>query len=90
MTYLELSELLRCSPAEARGFAVKRSLDRKKSHDGLSRAKLDGQLSLAYLDSISRHQQGNPKTELDRAIGDLQDMYATMSTRRVPLPRQVG
>jgi hypothetical protein len=41
MTYGEIAGLLGCEPDEARAQAVYRSLDRKRSRDGLTRVKLD-------------------------------------------------
>jgi hypothetical protein len=41
MTYGEIAGLLGCNADEARAQAIFRSLDRKKSRDGLTRVKLD-------------------------------------------------
>ena len=41
MTYGEIAALLGCTAEAVRAKAVARSLDRKKSRDGLTRVKLD-------------------------------------------------
>lgn len=41
MTYSEVAALLGCDGDRARIQAMQRSLDRKKSRDGLTRVKLD-------------------------------------------------
>ena len=73
MTYDELGRLLDCDPEAARTTARGRALDRKKSRDGYTRAKLDTELTALFVARIRAHERG-----LDRSIDDLRRLHDTM------------
>ncbi len=80
MTYIELADLLGCSPTEARDYAILRSLVRRKSRTGLTWTELDGQLTLAFVDRLRGGDSvSTPELELDQAIAELQDIHEEMS-----------
>ena len=74
MTYLELAALLDCSVISARAYAT--SLDRKKSRDGLTRAKLDVELIARFVAKIREADPG-----IDTAVRDLLHVHAEMARR---------
>ena len=74
MTYDEIAGLLGCEPDEARAQAVHRSLDRKKSRDGLTRVKLDLDWTAKFIAAV---REAGPI--LDRAIRDLQEVGNKMA-----------
>ena len=74
MTYREIAGLLGCEPDEARDQAGHRSLDRKKSRDGLTRVKLDLHWTAQFIAAI---RETDPL--LDQAIRDLQIMGSEMA-----------
>jgi hypothetical protein len=74
MTYDEIADLLGCEPDEARALAVHRSLDRKKSRDGLTRVKLDLEWAGRFVAAI---RAVDPV--LDQAIHDLRTVASTMA-----------
>jgi len=74
MTYLELAALLDCSVISARAYAA--SLDRKKSRDGLTRAKLDVELIARFVAKIRDADPG-----IDAAVRDLLHVHAEMARR---------
>jgi hypothetical protein len=76
MTYSELASLLGCEIADVRIQAAQRSLDRKKSRDGLTRVKLD-LLWMARFYATVR----DADTVLDQAIRDLQMVHMQMNQR---------
>jgi hypothetical protein len=76
MTYSEIASLLGCEIADVRIQASQRSLDRKKSRDGLTRVKLD-LLWMARFYAIVR--DADPM--LDQAIRDLQMVRMEMNPR---------
>ena len=55
LTYGELAALMNCDPARARSAAVAMRLDRRKSRDGQTRAKLTPSLTDAFLQAILQH-----------------------------------
>lgn len=73
MTYGELAALLGCETDDARNQAVQRSLDRKKSRDGLTRVKLDVLLMAKFFAAVR-----GADSILDQAIRDLQGVHAEM------------
>lgn len=74
MTYAEIGALLGCDVDEARTEAAKRSLDRRKSHDGLSRVKLDLLWMARFYATIR-----DADALLDQAIDDLQNVHRSMN-----------
>lgn len=86
MTYIELADLLSCSPTDARDFTIARSLVRRKSRNGLTWTELNGQLTLAFIDRVrGRDSESSPELELDQAIAELQDIHQEMA-RPTPQP----
>src|SRR5882757_11405759 len=79
MTYREMADLLGCDADTARAEAIRRSLDRKKSRDGMTRAKLDPELSARFVAAI---RETDPA--LDRAIRDLRGVGDAMSRSSRP------
>ena len=51
LTYDELAALMDCDRAEARSSAAAVPLDRRKSHDGHTRVKLNADLTEAFFDA---------------------------------------
>jgi hypothetical protein len=74
MTYGELAALLGCSAEAARAKAVARSLDRKKSRDGLTRVKLDSDWTGHFVAAI---RDADPA--LDQAVRDLSIIRGEMA-----------
>ncbi len=74
MTYVELAALLDCSVESARAYAF--ALDRKKSRDGLTRAKLNVELIARF---IGRIRDADPM--LDNAVQELLHVRAGMAQR---------
>jgi hypothetical protein len=76
LTYDELATLIGCDPQAARMAASAIPLDRRKSHDGHTRAKLNPQLTEIFLDRLARQW-------IDRVLvgcaGDLADLHAKMA-----------
>ena len=78
MTYGEIAGLLDCDVDQARIHVAVRSLDRKKSRDGLTRVKLDQHGMALFIARIR-----GADAELDRAILELRDVHREMA-RPVP------
>jgi hypothetical protein len=80
LTYDELATLIGCDATVAHATAAAIPLDRRRSHDGHTRAKLNAQLTEIFLDRLAR-------LWLDREIatcaGDLHAMRGRMATRPV-------
>jgi hypothetical protein len=74
MTYDEIAGLLGCSADAARAKAVYRSLDRKKSRDGLTRVKLDADWTAHFIAAV---RETDPA--LDQAIRSLQTIRGEMT-----------
>ncbi|WP_407151389.1 hypothetical protein [Bradyrhizobium sp. ORS 86] len=74
MTYQEIADLLNCDTEMARGITIQRALDRKRSRDGLTRAKLDSDLTARFVAAI-RHAE----LSLNQAVHDLRGMHERMS-----------
>lgn len=68
MTYDELAVLMDCDKAAARAAAITIPLDRRKSRDGQTRAKLTPSLTEAFLDRLLRHRL---EDELKACVRDL-------------------
>jgi hypothetical protein len=74
MTYDEISDLLGCDAEVARAMAIHRSLDRRKSRDGLTRTKLDLDWTGRFIAAI---READPAR--DRAVRELRIMEDAMS-----------
>lgn len=79
MTYREIADMLGFDTDTARAETIRRSLDRKKSRDGSTRAKLDLELTALFVAAI---RDADPA--LDQAIHDLRAMGNAMSRSRWP------
>jgi hypothetical protein len=88
LTYDELAALMNCGPARAREAAIAFRLDRRKSRDGQTRAKLTPPLVEAFLHEVLRQRLDQ---EIAACAGDLRAMRDRMVSRpaAVPLPRRV-
>jgi hypothetical protein len=73
MTYDEIAELIGGDADAARAQAMHRSLDRRKSRDGLTRVKLDLEWTASFIAAI---RKADPA--LDQAIRELRGMRDTM------------
>jgi hypothetical protein len=74
MTYGEIAALLGCTAEAARVQVLHRSLDRKKSRDGLTRVKLDSDWTAHFVAVI---RDADPA--LDQAIRDLYNIRSEMA-----------
>ncbi len=85
LTYDELAALMDCDPAAARGAALAIGLDRRKSRDGQTRAKLTPSLTEALLDVMLQRRL---ELEIAACAGDLRAMRERMAARSaVAAPR---
>ncbi|MES2194870.1 MAG: hypothetical protein V4517_10660 [Pseudomonadota bacterium] len=75
LTYEELATLMNCDPARARAAALAIRLDRRKSRDGQTRAKLTPFLAEAFLLGILRERL---EQETMARAGDLRAMHERM------------
>jgi hypothetical protein len=76
LTYDELAALMDCDPAAARNAALAIRLDRRKSRDGQTRAKLTPSLTETLLDMML---QGRLELEIAACAGDLRAMRERMA-----------
>jgi hypothetical protein len=74
MTYDEIADLLGCDAEVARAMATHRSLDRRKSRDGLTRTKLDLDWTGRFIAAI---READPA--LDQTVRELRMMGDAMS-----------
>jgi hypothetical protein len=82
LTYDELAAWMNCDRAEARTAAMAIGLDRRKSRDGQTRAKLTPPLAKVFLDNILRQY-----LEQEMACaGDLRAMRERMEMRSTAMP----
>jgi hypothetical protein len=84
LTYDELAVLMECDPAAARSAASAIQLDRRKSRDGNTRAKLNPALTEAFLDGVLRQRFDQ---EIAACADDLRAMRERMTARAAALPR---
>lgn len=84
LTYDELGAWMNCDRAEARMAAVAIGLDRRKSRDGQTRAKLTPPLAKAFLDNILRQYL---EQEIGACAGDLRAMRECMEGRSTAMPQ---
>jgi hypothetical protein len=76
MTYDELAALMKCDPAAARAAATTLPLDRRRSRDGQTRAKLSPSLAEAFIESQMRLRL---ERVADACAGDLAAMHDRMA-----------
>ncbi|WP_249148073.1 hypothetical protein [Bradyrhizobium jicamae] len=74
MTYQEIADMLGCDVEAARTTTIKRALDRKKSRDGMTRAKLDLELTARFVSTIR-----DTDRTLDQAVHELRSLHQMMS-----------
>jgi hypothetical protein len=76
LTYDELAALMDCDPAAARSAALAIRLDRRKSRDGQTRAKLTPSLTVALLDIMLEQRL---EREIAACARDLRAMRKRMA-----------
>jgi len=86
MTYDELAALMGCDPAQARGAAAAIRLDRRRSRDGHTRAKLTPALIAAFLDGVLAQRL---EQEIAACAGDLHALRERMTMRPAIAPQQL-
>jgi hypothetical protein len=79
LTYDELAALIGCDAPTARAAAAAMPLDRRRSHDGLTRAKLNGQLTEVFLDRLIQQW-------IDRQIAQCADDLRSVRERMAARP----
>lgn len=83
LTYDELAALMGCDPAAARAAAAAIGLDRRRSRDGYTRAKLTGALAEAFLDGVLQQRL---EQQVAACAGDLWTIRARMAAQSAALP----
>ncbi|KJC55090.1 hypothetical protein UP10_39760 [Bradyrhizobium sp. LTSPM299] len=81
MTYHEIADMIGCDVETARSATIQRALDRKKSRDGMTRAKLDPELMGVFVAVIR-----NAEPDLDLAVRELRNMHQAMLRNEVNSP----
>ena len=81
MTYHEIADMIGCDLDTARSATIQRALDRKKSRDGMTRAKLDPELMGVFIAVIR-----NADPDLDLAVRELRNMHQAMLRNEVNSP----
>jgi hypothetical protein len=84
LTYDELAALIHCDPARAREAAIAFRLDRRKSRDGQTRAKLTPPLAEAFLYEVLRRHLDK---EIAACAGDLRAMRDRMAAHAAAMPQ---
>jgi hypothetical protein len=74
MTYEELSGMLDCTVAEARERAHLERLDRKISHDGKTRAKLNPAMTGIFIERLKTIDY-----DVDRVVNNLRLVHSLLS-----------
>ena len=85
LTYDELAALMNCDPARAREAAIAFRLDRRKSRDGQTRAKLTPPLAEAFLREVLRQRLDQ---EIAACAGDLRAMRDRMAADAAAVPQR--
>ena len=80
MTYHEIGAMLGREPAAARDLVISLGLDRRKSHDGHTRVKLNAALTEIFCDKLV---QTWIDRELQACAGDLRAVRKRMTVREV-------
>ncbi len=78
LTYDELATFMNCDAAAARGAAAAIGLDRRRSRDGKTRAKLTPSLEEAFLESLLQRRL---EWEMARSASELRTIHARMADR---------
>lgn len=78
LTYHELAALIGCEASAARASAAAMPLDRRRSHDGLTRAKLNAELTEVFLERQVRQRIDR---EIATCAGDLQMLRELMAAQ---------
>ena len=81
MTYHEIADMIGCDLETARSATIQRALDRKKSRDGMTRAKLDPELMGVFIAVIR-----NADPDMDLAVRELRNMHQAMLRNEVNSP----
>jgi diaminopimelate epimerase len=68
LSYAELCDVIDCSTADVRDRVVDMGLDRRRSHDGLTRVKLTEQLAERFMVAFATQKLGSP-----HVVAGLQD-----------------
>lgn len=84
VTYDELAVLMGCDRGRAREAAAAIPLDRRKSHDGETRAKLSPWLTEAFFDGLVQQRL---EKEITACAGDLRAIRERMVVRASALPK---
>ena len=84
LTYDELAALMNCDCAGARRAAMTLALDRRRSRDGQTRAKLTPPLMDAFLERILREHIERDLAACASALRAKHEQMATRSTVLVP------
>jgi hypothetical protein len=87
LTYDELGSLLGSDAEAARTAAAERPLDRRRCHDGQTRAKLDLLLTERYLDDLVQKWADR---QLRACVDDLEAVRRLMATSRQDEEPAVG
>jgi hypothetical protein len=83
LTYDELASMMNCDLAGARGAAAAIRLDRRKSCDGQTRAKLTPSLTEAFLEGMLRQRL---ESEIEACSSDLRAIRERMVERAASAP----
>lgn len=90
LTYDELGVLMNCDPACARETAIAFALDRRKSRDGKTRAKLSPSLTEAFLEGILQHRLEQEIAACAADLRAVRERMATQPTASPELPRIIA
>lgn len=90
LTYDELGVLMNCDPVRARASAIAIRLDRRRSRDGKTRAKLSPSLAEAFLDGILQHRLQQEVAACAADLQSMRDRMAPQSTVSPQLPRLIA
>jgi hypothetical protein len=83
MTYDELAALLHSDENKARTYVADVGLDRRRSRDGHTRAKLNAYLTEIFLDSLLKERLDR---QLSRCAEDLKAMHKRMAKTPASAP----
>ncbi|HLH94783.1 MAG TPA: hypothetical protein VKW08_06660 [Xanthobacteraceae bacterium] len=75
LTYAELADMIGCDPVQARATASMLPLDRRRCHDGQTRAKLNAHLAEVFLDRLAREWM---EREIAGCVGNLRETRELM------------
>ncbi len=78
LTYEELAIVMNCDAVAARSTAAAIGLDRRRSRDGQTRAKLNASLTEAFLEGVLRRRV---ELEMAQSASELRAMHMRMADR---------